>query len=468
MGHKLEKKYGLLTAMCMVIGIVIGSGVFFKAETILTATGGHLLTAIAAWTVGGLIMIACAYTFSIMATKYEKVNGIVDYAEATMGKTYAYILAWFITFMYYPTVATVVAWVCARYTCVLVGIPDITGGAAMLLTGMYLCLSYGLNALSPKLAGKFQVATTIIKLIPIALMIILGIYTGIKSGVLAHNFSQAHSIEEILSVKPDYVPVEKPFLTALVSASFAFEGWIIATSINSEIKDSKRNLPIALIGGTLIISIVYVLYYVGLAGAADNLTMIAGGESGAKIAFTNILGPYGAVLLMVCIIISCMGTLNGYMLASVRGMYFIAVRNEGPNPKLFSNVDSATGMPTNSAIVGLIVCILWLVYFYGAKLAPESWFGPVVFDPSEITIITLYAMYIPIFVRMIKMEKDLNVFNRFIMPVLAIAGSTFMVIAAAISNGTKVVILYLIIFAVITVIGMLLKKPKNSNQIEEI
>ena len=149
-------------------------------------------------------------------------------------------------------------------------------------------------------------------------------------------------------------------------------------------------------------------------------------------------------------------------------MYFIAVRNEGPNPKLFSNVDSATGIPTNSAIVGLIVCILWLVYFYGAKLAPESWFGPVVFDPSEITIITLYAMYIPIFVRMIKMEKDLNVFNRFIMPVLAIAGSTFMVIAAAISNGTKVVILYLIIFAVITVIGMLLKKPKNSNQIEEI
>ena len=50
-----------------------------------------------------------------------------------------------------------------------------------------------------------------------------------------------------LSVKPDYVPVEKPFLTALVSASFAFEGWIIATSINSEIKDSKRNLPIALV-----------------------------------------------------------------------------------------------------------------------------------------------------------------------------------------------------------------------------
>ena len=49
-------------------------GVFFKAETILTATGGHLLTAIAAWTVGGLIMIACAYTFSIMATKYEKVK----------------------------------------------------------------------------------------------------------------------------------------------------------------------------------------------------------------------------------------------------------------------------------------------------------------------------------------------------------------------------------------------------------
>lgn len=92
MESKLEKRYGLITAIAMVIGIVIGSGVFFKAEKVLTATGGNLTLGILAWVIGGIIMISCAYTFAVMATKYQYVNGVVDYAEATLGKKYAYIM----------------------------------------------------------------------------------------------------------------------------------------------------------------------------------------------------------------------------------------------------------------------------------------------------------------------------------------------------------------------------------------
>ncbi len=92
MDSKLSKKYGLITAIAMVVGIVIGSGVFFKAEKVLTATGGNLSLGILAWLIGGAIMIVCAYTFSILATRYEHVNGIVDYAENSLGKKYAYYL----------------------------------------------------------------------------------------------------------------------------------------------------------------------------------------------------------------------------------------------------------------------------------------------------------------------------------------------------------------------------------------
>ena len=87
--NKLEKHYGLVTAICLVVGIVIGSGVFFKAEKILTATGGDLSTAILAWFIGALIMLICSYTFSLMASKYETVNGIIDYAETVVGERYA-------------------------------------------------------------------------------------------------------------------------------------------------------------------------------------------------------------------------------------------------------------------------------------------------------------------------------------------------------------------------------------------
>ena len=94
MATELKKKYGLLTAICMVVGIVVGSGVFFKAEAILTKTSGNLKLGILAWVIGGVIMIICAYTFSLLATKYEKVNGVVDYAEAAIGEKYAYLVGW--------------------------------------------------------------------------------------------------------------------------------------------------------------------------------------------------------------------------------------------------------------------------------------------------------------------------------------------------------------------------------------
>ena len=72
----------------MVVGIVIGSGVFFKAQDILNYTDGNMLLAVLAWIIGGVVMIICAYNFANFATRYVKVNGIVDYAEAAVGKKY--------------------------------------------------------------------------------------------------------------------------------------------------------------------------------------------------------------------------------------------------------------------------------------------------------------------------------------------------------------------------------------------
>ena len=92
MEQKLERKYGLFTAICMVAGIVIGSGVFFKAQDILNMTGGDMPLGVLAWIIGGAIMMVCLLTFSFMGQKYEKVNGVVDYAEATVGPRYAYYM----------------------------------------------------------------------------------------------------------------------------------------------------------------------------------------------------------------------------------------------------------------------------------------------------------------------------------------------------------------------------------------
>ena len=91
MENKLEKKYGLFTAICMVVGIVVGSGVFFKAQVILQKTGGDMPLGVLAWLIGGAIMIVCILAFSAMAQKYEKVNGrrILFFSDSVqaLGKT---------------------------------------------------------------------------------------------------------------------------------------------------------------------------------------------------------------------------------------------------------------------------------------------------------------------------------------------------------------------------------------------
>ncbi|RKD33622.1 APC family permease [Lacrimispora algidixylanolytica] len=448
MEPKLEKKFGLITAIAMVVGIVIGSGVFFKAEKILTATGGDLKKGIFAWVIGGIIMISCAYTFSVMATRYQYVNGVVDYAEATMGKKYAFYVGWFMAIIYYPTITSVLAWVSARYTCVILGF-SITGGECMTIACLYLVASFTLNALSPVLAGKFQVSTTVIKLVPLFLMAVVGTFMGVRSGMTAYNFT--HYVSQGTS---------GGLFTAIVAASFAYEGWIIATCINAELKDAKKNLPLALIAGTFITMSVYILYYIGLAGTIKNEVMMAGGETGAKLAFQTIFSSAGGTLLFVFVIISCLGTLNGLMLGCTRGIYSIAARGLGPNPKVFSQVDSTTNMPVNSAILGLFLCSIWLLYFYGANLT-TSWFGFFSFDSSELPIVTIYAIYIPIFIMFMKKEKELTFFNRFLMPCLSLLGCIFMIIAAWFAHGMAVVA-FLIVYFIVMMLGALILRLKKT------
>ncbi len=484
MENKLTKKYGLVTAICMVVGIVIGSGIFFKAQNILTATKGNVWLSTLAWAIGGLVMIICSAQFAVMATKYQKVNGVVDYAEETCGKKYAYYVGWFVTTIYYPAMTSVLAWVSARYFGVLVG-----WGAAsaevMALSGFFLIMSYVLNTFSPRIAGYFQVSTTVIKLIPLVLMAIVGVIYGFATGTLTNNFSNEPFIVLQQALPELFEPSKSggaELFAGVCATAFAYEGWIIATSINSEIKNAKRNLPLALLFGSIIVVAIYLLYNIGVAGGEEVGTLI--GE-GATTAFYRIFGNVGGAILNVFIVISCLGTLNGLMVGCTRGLYSIATRNEGPSPKMFSQVDNVTNMPTNSSIFGLLVCGVWLLYFYGANLT-AGWFGLFNFDSSELPIITIYGMYIPMLIVWVIKEKDLGVFKRFVLPIAAITGCLFLCFVAVYAHGITPylnaqaagkfsfpVLFYLIIFAVVMGIGFLFSSDfkklisKKSNKDEE-
>ena len=477
MNNTLEKKYGLFTAISMVVGIVIGSGIFFKAQNILIGTNGNMPLGILAWLIGGAIMMICAYCFATLATVYDKSNGLVDYTAAVCGPKYAYLIGWFFTVIFTPCITSTLAWVSARYTLVIFGDMDPTTGRCLALTCLFLIASYALNFLSPVLAGKFQVSTTVIKLIPIILMAIVGTVYGLfvtpesaSHPLLITNFQTWHnSGTEVL-------------FGAVVSAAFAYEGWILATSISGELRDSKKNLPRALVIGCAIVMLAYILYYIGVAGGASVDSLI---ENGATQAFTNLFTKTGGVILNVFIAVSCMGTLNGIMLGCTRDMYSIAKRNQGPKPTMFSQIDSYTNIPTNSAVIGLLFTAVWLFYFYAANLDSifvatysaeganslikllgtlsadgsvytVNWFG---FDSSELPIVALYALYIPLFIGMMKM-KELSVTKRIIFPALAVLASVFMIVSAIYAHKWGV-LYFVIVCAVIMAIGAVMMKNKE-------
>ena len=361
----MEKRYTLPVAIAMVVGTVIGSGIFFKAEAVLKGTGGNLGIGILAFIIMGIVMIISACTFGIVAQSHEGVDGLVGFAKASCGKTYSYYVGWFMAVVYYPSLVGVLCWLPARYFGVLIGWEDPTSGPVMTLAIFFMVVTYLMNALAPKLAGKFQISTTIIKLIPLLLMAVVGTIVGLSNGQINYNFANV--------VDPSVAPLAGLF-GGVVSLSFAFEGWICATSIGSELKDSKRNLPKALLIGTVIVAVVYVVYYIGLSGAIDSATLMANAQSGAKSAFMNVFGQVGGIAIFAFVSISCWGTCNGLMMAVTRGMYDLAADGENEKLAMFRNIDPTTNMPTNSTVFGIFVSGLWLVYFYGANLT-AGWFG---------------------------------------------------------------------------------------------
>lgn len=440
----MEKKYGLWTTVAMVIGIVIGSGVFFKADNILMASGGNVKTALIAWLVGAVSMIFGALVFAECSNRFERSNGIVDYAEGIVSEKFAYLIGWFNAIIYYPALAAVLSWVAANYTAILF---NQEGNFVWIMSAIYMLGIYTMNYLSPILSGKFQVASTVIKIVPLIIISVVGIFQGVNNGILVENFSNVTSV----------VDGGHGFAAAVLGTAFAYEGWIIATTINGEIKDSKKTLPKALIFGSLTIVVIYISYFLGIVGIIPSQTIIEQGDNAVNLAAGAVFGSLGASVLTSFIIVSCLGTLNGLILGSSRSFYSLAIRGQGIKPEFFSKVDSKTDMPNNSAMAsfGLICMYLVIWYMNFARLFPGGMF----IDISELPIALIYAFYMVIYVAFMIKMNDLSTVKRIVIPILALIGASVVVYGGLSKPSVKI---DLGISAVVFLSGLLFYKKETN------
>ncbi|MCR4723178.1 MAG: APC family permease [Eubacteriales bacterium] len=453
MDNKFQKKYGLFTAICMVIGTVIGSGIFFKAVKVFSFTGGNMGRSLLVVGSVGLVMIICSIVFATLGSKYEKVNGLVDYAEVALGPVFGYYVGWFLTLIYYPVLCSTLAWVAAQYACTLFGF-ETFGDIHVAIAGLFLMMGFVISGLSPKMAGKLQISTTVIKLIPLSLMAVVGTVAGLINGMTIDAFTT--TVAEVTSAGGGV-------FAGVTAFAFAYEGWIIATSINSELQDAKKNLPKALILGALFCVGIYMLYFVGLSGALSTSEILEAGDALPKIAFSKLFGNVAGTLVYVFIVISCLGTMNGLIMGCCRGMFSLAARGMGPRPDVYGEVSKKSDMAANSSFIGMAFAAFWLFYwhfcFWDGQIMKTTnvpaWFN---WEPDEIVIIALYAFYIPMFISVMVKEKDLKPFQRFVMPSLAILSCLFMIYCTIVSYGVQCWY-FLIFLAVVMLIGAVYRIP---------
>ncbi len=411
MEKRLEKKYGLPTSIAMVVGIVIGSGVFFKADDVLAKTDGNLLLSLIAWGIGAFAMIFGSLVFAEFAQRIEKANGIVDYTEVAYGKRAGYLFGWFNCVLYLVPITTILSWVTAMYTLILIGHENPSNSTqTWVLACVYALAIFLINYYTPLLAGKLQITATVIKLIPLVLVAFVGFFLGIKSGVGVENLTNAVST---------FKQSKGTLAMAIVGTAFAYEGWIVALTINNEIKDAKKNLPKALSIGAIIVFIVYVLYFLGIASTLPTNEIIAQGDNSIAIATTKLFGSTASSILIVFVVISCIGTLNGLVLSVMRAPYSLAIRNQGPMPKILSKIDEKTQMPINSAIFSLILTFFYLALWYASL---NNLFGRFI-ALDEIPIVMVYGFYSLLYIYYMKAFTDLSFVKRFIIPIFALIGS---------------------------------------------
>ena len=472
MENKLKRKFGLLMAMCMVVGTIIGSGIFFRNEEIVAYAGGRMWIGILAWALGGFITLAFAYVLGVLSTRHEKVGGLLDYSDVLVGERFGYMFGWFMATFFYPSMTGILAWVSARFTVELFGwhtsrgVNQFFSGETFAIALVYLVAIYAINTLSPKISEKVQISGTFIKVIPLIGMGIIGLIAGLANGVTLDNFSYvAQGAVGVQGISIGALPTGSAFLAALTATVFAYVGFDCVMNLNSEIKNAKRNLPIALTGGLIIITTIYVLYFIGIFGAAS--TEVLASSGGTRTAFTNIFTETGGTILFVFIVISCLGTLNGLTVAGQRAFYTMAARKRGPKPEIFGQVDAATNMPNNSAVLNLLLIAVWM-FIHGAQQA--GWFsylsflipgdGRFSFNISALIPITFNALFVPLFIMVMVKQKDLGIFNRFIAPGIAIAGAIFL-IYAVIDGQRWMVAWYLLLFVIVMGIGWALHKKKE-------
>ncbi len=321
---ELKRDLGLWSAAAIVVGTVIGSGIFIVPQTMIRLVGTPSLVFVV-WVAGGLLSLAGALSYAELAAAMPQAGGEYVYLKEGYGPLWAFIYGWTQTVVAKSGSIAILAtgffqyfanfWPELEHVFLTVPLPIGAHGAPLeirygQLLAMVLILSLGvLNYFGVKVGGDVQVAVTILKVASIALIVIVGLGWG-------HPEAARHApVLAQLTVLG--------FFGALVKSLWAYDGWNNVSMVASEIRKPQRNLPLALIWGTVSVIAIYILVNVAYFYVLSP-EQVAGSNRVAATMLRQVAGQTGANLVSIAAMISMFAALNGSILSGARVPYALA------------------------------------------------------------------------------------------------------------------------------------------------
>jgi APA family basic amino acid/polyamine antiporter len=356
---ELKRDLGLGAAVAIVIGTVIGSGLFRVPQTMVQSVGtaGWVM---AVFVAGGLLSLAGALSYAELAAAMPGAGGEYVYLTEAYGPVWGFLYGW--TQMWVAKSGSIATLATAFFEYLANFRPEMEhvfysvplpigehGGplplkyGQLLATGLILFLAL-INYFGAKFGGNVQVVMTAVKVAAIAAIIAAG---------LAYRAAPA-----IVASQPLTPITAAGFFAALVAALWAYDGWNNVSMVASEVKRPQRNLPLALIGGTLLVMALYLLANSAYFHVLTNVEVSANKRVAAAM-MARVVGPWGASAVSVAVMISIFAALNGSILSGARVPY--AMAKDGLFFRSFARVHPRFATPSVS-ILGLSLWSAVLVF----------------------------------------------------------------------------------------------------------
>ena len=322
----LERVLGLWSAVSIVVGTVIGSGVFLVPSSMIRSVGSVQLLFVV-WIVAGLLSLFGALTYAELAAAMPEAGGEYVYLSAAYGPFWGYLYGW--TQFWVAKSGSIATLAAGFYTYLTIFYPVLAvpvftfpwhigpGGSPLeihygQLVAIALIMSLGgVNYLGVRAGGNVQVVITVVKMVLLAAVVAVGILAG--KGDWSHFLARPVPATAGLA----------GFFAAMVSALWAYDGWNNVSMVSSEIREPQRNLPRALIFGTLTVIGTYVLINIAYFRVLSPL-QVAQSHRVAADMMGRVGGNIAIACVTVAVLISIFAALNGSILSGSRVPYAMA------------------------------------------------------------------------------------------------------------------------------------------------